>query len=176
MVSQTMRRIFLDYHDIEIGLYSSGGCFNSLNLGAHTKIGRYCSFAKGVCRFNGDHPTAFKSTHPYFFNPVFGYVQNELIYRNEIVIGNDVWIGRNAIILRSVSRIGDGAIVGAGAVVTKDVPDFAVVVGNPARIVKYRFSNEIIDKIKAQAWWNKDIEDLKDSFGEFLRPAEEVFQ
>jgi acetyltransferase-like isoleucine patch superfamily enzyme len=173
MVSQTLRRIFLDYHGIEVGLYSYGGCFNPRHIGAHTKIGRYCSFAAGVCRFNGNHPTTFRSMHPFFYNPSFGYVQNELITRGEIMIGNDVWIGQNAIILPSVSRIGDGAVIGAGAVVTKDVPDFAVVLGNPANVVKYRFSGETIEKIKSLAWWEKDIEELKDDLEEFLRPVEE---
>ncbi|OHB75434.1 MAG: hypothetical protein A2Z25_20995 [Planctomycetes bacterium RBG_16_55_9] len=156
-----------------MGLYSYGGCFNTLNIDSHTKIGRYCSFATGVCRLNGNHPTGFRAMHPYFYNPVFGYVQDELIARSKIVIGNDVWIGQNAILLPTVERIGDGAVIGAGAVVTKDVPDFAVVLGNPARVVKYRFSREIIDKIKRQAWWNKDIEELKDHIEEILRPVEE---
>ena len=174
MRSETLRRIFLDYHGIEIGLYSYGGCFDPQNIGAYTKIGRYCSFAAGVCRFNGNHPMTFKSMHPYFYNPFFGYVQKELISRSQIVIGNDVWIGQNAIITPSVSRIGDGAVVGAGAVVTMDVPDFAVVAGNPAKVVKYRFSSETIDKIKGLAWWDKDMSELKENFEEFLRPMEEV--
>jgi acetyltransferase-like isoleucine patch superfamily enzyme len=174
MLSKTLRRIFLDYHDIEVGLYSYGNCFDSQCFGTHAKIGRYCSIAPGVCRFNGNHPLSFKSMHPFFYNTSYRYVQDEKISRSEIVIGNDVWIGQNALILPSVSRIGDGAVVGAGAVVTKDVPDFAVVVGNPAKIAKYRFTSEIIEKIKREAWWDKDIEELKDNIEEFMRPVEEV--
>lgn len=123
MRSLTLRRIFLDYHHIEIGLYSYGGCFDPHRIAPFTKIGRYCSFAQGVCIFNGNHPTEFKSMHPFFYNPAFGYVQKELIPRNKIIIENDIWIGHNAIIVPSVKRIGDGAVIGAGAVVTKDVPD-----------------------------------------------------
>lgn len=172
-VSQTLRRIFMDYHDVEIGMYSYGGCFDSLRIGARTKIGRYCSFAGGVWRFNGNHPMRFKSMHPYFYNPIFKHVEQELIRRSELVVGNDVWVGQNAIILPRVRRIGDGAVIGAGAIVTRDVPDYAVVVGNPAEIRKYRFSDQAIKKIKAQQWWNKSIEELKANMEDFTRPLEE---
>lgn len=170
MVSRTLRRIFRDYHDIDVGLYSYGGCFDSLRIGAHTKIGRYCSFAGTVWRFNGNHPMTFKSMHPFFYNPFFGHVDRELIQRSELVVGNDVWIGQNAIILPRVRRIGDGAVIGAGAVVTEDVPDYAIVAGNPAKIRKYRFSNETIEKLKAQQWWNRTIEELKEDMEDFTQP------
>lgn len=174
MLSKTLRRIFLDYHDVDIGMYSYGGCFDPIRIMAHTKIGRYCSFGSGVWRFNANHPVTFKSTHPYFYNPLCGRVGQELIHRSELVVGNDVWVGQNALIMSSVSRIGNGAVVGAGAIVTKDVPDFAVVLGNPAKIAKYRFSDETIDKIRREAWWDKDIDELRDNFEEFLRPMEDV--
>jgi virginiamycin A acetyltransferase len=167
MRSLTLRRIYHDYHDVEIGLYSYGSCFDLGCITAGTKIGRYCSFADGACVFNRNHPITFKSTHPFFFNTEFGYVKKEIIPVREIVIGNDVWIGRNAMILPSVTRIGDGAVIGASAVVTADVPDFAVVVGNPARVIKYRFSEETRHKVKDSQWWNKDIEELQGSLEEF---------
>jgi acetyltransferase-like isoleucine patch superfamily enzyme len=99
MLSPTLRRIFSDYHQIDIGLYSYGGCFDLGRITAQTKIGRYCSFAEGVCILNRNHPVEFKSTHPYFFNTTLGYVEKELIPMRHIVIGNDVWVGRNALIL-----------------------------------------------------------------------------
>ena len=111
--------------------------------------------------------------HPYFYRPAFGYVRQELIERSELVIGNDVWVGQNAIILPSVKRIGDGAVIGAGAVVTKDVPDFAVAAGNPARIVKYRFSEEVRRQIKASRWWEKSIEELQKDFEQFTCALED---
>jgi acetyltransferase-like isoleucine patch superfamily enzyme len=172
MLSPTLRRIFLDYHQIEIGLYSYGGCFNPANIRAFTKIGRYCSFAENVYIYNANHPLAHKSTHPFFYSPQFGYVKTEQIWRRGIEIGNDVWIGQNAIILASVTNIGDGAVIGAGAVVTRDVPDFAVVVGNPAKVIKYRFSEETRRKIKNSQWWNKNIEELQNNLSEFLCPLE----
>jgi virginiamycin A acetyltransferase len=170
MLSPTLRRIFLDYHGIEIGMYSYGGCFEAAHIMAKTKIGRYCSFGGGVYRFNTNHSMEFMSTHPFFYSSNFEYVQKELVHRSELVIGNDVWVGQNAILLPSVKRIGDGAVIGAGAVVTKDVPDFAIVVGNPARVIKYRFSKETQLKIKASKWWDKDIRDL--DLDKFMHPVE----
>ena len=123
--------------------------------------------------FNADHPLNFKSVHPFFYNPAFGYVTHELISRNSLTIGNDVWLGHNAIILSSVRSIGDGAVIGAGAVVTKDVPDFAVVVGNPGKVIKYRFSEQTSRKLKQERWWDKDIEDLQAKLEDFLKPFEE---
>lgn len=170
MYSETLRRIYLDYYQIRVGMYSYGGCFNHSLIAKNTEIGRYCSFAKGVCVFNGNHPLQFKSTHPFFYSPEFGYVKEEKISRGKLIVGNDVWVGRNAIIVPGVDRIGDGAVIGAGAVVTKDVPDFAVVAGNPAKIIKYRFPQETISRIKASEWWNKDIEELREELDEFTRP------
>lgn len=173
MYSSTLRKIFSKYHNIEIGKYSYGGCFEPGAIASFTIIGRYCSFADGVRVFNADHPLKFKSMHPFFYNPAFGYVINELIPRNSITIGNDVWLGHNATILSSVRSIGDGAVIGASAVVTKDVPDFAVVVGNPGKVVKYRFSEQTIRKLKQERWWDKDIEDLQAKFEDFVKPFEE---
>ncbi len=115
----------------------------------------------------------FKSMHPYFYNPILGFVDQELIHRSELVIGNDVWVGQNVIILPRVTRIGDGVVIGAGSIVTKDVPDFAIVAGNPAQIRKYRFSDKTIEKIKDQQWWNKSIEELKVNMEDFIQPLED---
>ena len=90
-----------------------------------------------------------------------------MINRTTTVIGNDVWIGQNVIILPSVSVIGNGAVIGAGSIVTKNVPPFAIVAGNPAKIMKYRFSDDIINRIEQSAWWDKSIEDLKKNKMEF---------
>lgn len=173
--SETLREIFSKYHDIKIGLYSYG-CFSPENIPAGTVIGRYCSFAKGFLILSGNHPLNCKSTHPFFYNPSVGYVDELLITRTKINIGNDVWIGANATILPSVSRIWDGAVIGAGSVVTKNVPPFAVVAGNPAKILRYRFTEETINRIIQSVWWDRDIESIKekpDEFAEFIKPLEE---
>lgn len=112
----------------------------------------------------GDHPTSqFVSTSPafYFANSPVGmsYTDVDLFEENkkEVIIGNDVWIGQSVLIKPGVV-IGDGAIIGAGAVVTKNVAPYAIVVGVPAQIIKYRFSDEQIKKLLNIKWWDKDKE------------------
>jgi acetyltransferase-like isoleucine patch superfamily enzyme len=171
--SNTLRKIFRSYHDIDIGMYSYGGCFSLGSIPAGTVIGRYCSFARNIYVLNGNHPLLNKSMHPFFYNPIFGYVDDLLIHRTKLTIENDVWVGLNALILPSVRKIENGAVIGAGAVVTTDVPPFAVVAGNPAKIIKYRFPQYIIDNLLQNAWWTKDIIDIKNNkqeFDSFLKP------
>lgn len=170
MISETLRQIFSVYHDIEIGKYSHGSCYDFFAVDPHTKIGRYCSFARGMRIINHNHPLSFKSTSPLFFNPVFGHSGEWLVPFNPIEVGSDVWIGANAVIMPEVSRIGHGAVIGAGAVVNKDVPPFAVVLGNPARVVKFRFSPEKIEELLAEAWWERDVEDLAVGIEGFQTP------
>ena len=169
MYSKTLRDIFLKYHNIEIGEYSYGGCFNVDNICAFTKIGRYCSFGEDVYIFNANHPVGCKSTHPFFYNPSFRYVETEQISRRSLEIGNDVWVGQNVIILPRVTKIGDGAVIGAGTIVTQDVPDYAVVVGNPGKVVKYRFTEQMIRKLKDEQWWNRDIKETTEKFERILK-------
>ncbi len=159
--SVTARKIAKKYHGVEIGLYTHGGCFNLGMMDTGTKIGRYCSIARGVRVVNLDHRSNFKSTHAFFFNSVTGYTENDLTAFIPISIGNDVWLGTNAIILPNVRNIGDGAIVAAGAVVNKDVPPYAIVVGNPGRVVRFRFPPETIKTLLEEAWWERSIDDLK---------------
>ncbi|MEN6373595.1 MAG: CatB-related O-acetyltransferase [Smithella sp.] len=173
MYSHTLRKIFYEYHNIIIGMYSYGGCFDLENIPSGTMIGRYCSFARNVYILSGNHPLSNNSMHPFFYNPDFGYVNDLLITRTKLTIENDVWIGQNVIILPSVKIIENGSVIAAGAVVTKNVPPFAVVAGNPAKIIKYRFPQQIIDHIIQSAWWEKDINEIKENrseFESFLRP------
>ena len=175
LFSKTLRKIFSQYHTIDIGMYSYGGCFSLRNVPPGIEIGRYCSFARNINIQNRNHPLQNKSLHPFFFNPRFGLVESDFLTRTKLKIGNDVWVGHNACILPSVSDIGDGAVIGAGSIVTKDVPPFAIMAGNPAQIIKYRFSKEVIEKIIQSAWWNKNIEELKNNeseFKTFLMPLE----
>lgn len=163
-----MRDIFAKYWGVRIGMYTHGSCFIPWTVDPDTEIGRYCSIAEGVRIINGNHPMGLKSTHALFHNPMFGlcpdWIGGPL---NPTVIGNDVWIGANAVILPEVNRIGDGAVIGAGAVVNKDVPDYAVVLGNPARVVKYRFAEETIVKLLEEKWWEKDLRELEQDLAEF---------
>lgn len=173
--SKTLRKIYAKYHGIIVGMYSYGGCFSILNVPEGTLIGRYCSFSRDVYILSGNHPLSNKSMHPFFYNPYFGYVDELLITRTKLVIENDVWIGKNATILPSVNKIENGAVIAAGAVVTKNVPPFAVVAGNPAKIIKYRFSQQVIDQITQSTWWEKDIDEITKNrfyFESFLKPLE----
>lgn len=120
------------------------------------KIGNYTSIASGVKIGQGEHPIKNVSTSSLFFNDnVF-----EKLTEKECIIGNDVWIGTNAVILRGIS-IGNGAIIGAGSVVTKDVPDFSINVGVPAKVIKYRFNNQSIKIIEESNYWNKNLHEAK---------------
>lgn len=125
-------------------------------------IGKYCSIGEGVTiLLDGDHRTDWISTYPFslmiagtdapFIQPVG---------KGDVVIGNDVWIGINALILSGV-HIGDGAVVGANAVVTKDVGDYEIVAGNPARHIRYRFPESIIAALKKIRWWDWPIEKIR---------------
>jgi serine acetyltransferase len=82
--------------------------------------------------------------------------------KGDIIIQNDVWIGAKSTIMSGV-KISNGALVGACSVVTKDVPPFAIVAGNPAKVVKYRFTEEQIEKLLSIAWWNWDEQKIKDN-------------
>jgi acetyltransferase-like isoleucine patch superfamily enzyme len=155
----TLRKIFKEYHHIEIGLYSYGLFSVDLSLG--TVVGRYTSVADGLVVIHGSHPIKHKSTHPFFFNPDCGFVNQRLnLRRTKLIIGHDVYIGLNVTILPSAQQIGDGAVIAARSVVVKDVPPYAIVGGNPAKLIRYRFAPEVIDKIQASRWWEKDIKEL----------------
>lgn len=173
MYSTTLRRIFKEYHRIEVGMYTHGGCFVPGSVDPGTTIGRYCSIASGIRILNRDHPMDFKSMHAFFFNPSLKYCQKYLTEHTPLKIGNDVWIGTHAVILRNVTEIGDGAVIGAGAIITKNVQPYAVVIGNPARVVRYRFQQETIDELLASRWWEKDIDELMPCIDEFQRPYEQ---
>ena len=118
-------------------------------------IGRYCSIANNVSIGDGEHTLDRISTSSLFYNNAY-----EELTKNKCVIGNDVWIGTKSIVRRGVV-IGDGAVVGANSFVNKDVPNFSVVVGTPAKIIKYRFSETIIDLVNKSKWWELDIESAK---------------
>ena len=113
-----------------------------------SKIGNYCSIAPYVKIGLGEHDYHNISTSVKFIqNPYQNLTQKEC------TIGNDVWIGTNVVILRGVT-IGDGAVIGANAVVTKNIPPFAIAVGSPAKVLKYRFPENKINTIIESKWWD----------------------
>lgn len=170
--SETLREIFRRYYRVEIGMYSHGGCFKPHSFGPNTRIGRYCSIAVSAFAATLNHPMDQKSMHGFFFNPTLGYCEEKRDY-SALSIGNDVWLGHNSVIMPNVGSIGDGAVIGAGAVVFKDIPPYAIVVGNPGRVVRYRFSDETIARLLAEKWWERSIEDIRDrDLEEFTRAYE----
>lgn len=170
--SSTLRKILKDYHGVEIGMYTHGSCFVPGNYDRYTTVGRYCSIAADVRTFNRNHPMNFKSTHAFFFNPALKRTPEDLVKYTPLKIGNDVWIGHGVIILPNVTEIGDGAVIGAGSVVSKNIPPYAVAVGHPVRIVRYRFGPETIQSLLKEKWWEKSIEEVSKSFSEYLQPYE----
>jgi len=158
--SQTIREYFKKEHGIIVGYGTYGGCFNSKNIPKGTTFGNYCSIAPDIRIFRANHPKEYFTLHPLFYNPSMGFVSKDLLHRPEINIGHDVWIGEWTVILPNVNEIGNGAIIGAGSVVTKNVPAYSIVAGNPAKVIGMRFNEEIINKLENTKWWNWDKEKL----------------
>lgn len=124
------------------------------------RIGNFCSIARNVLLYESNHPTERLSTY-FMERHVFGkQMTDDLTSKGPITIKNDVWIGANSIILSGIT-IGNGAVIAAGSVVTKDVPDFAIVGGNPAKVIKYRFDAPTRDKILEMAWWDWPLEKIR---------------
>lgn len=146
---------------------------------ASLKIGKFCSIAGDVTIFlGGNHRTDWISTYPFnVLNELFPNARKITGHpstKGDVVIGNDVWIGWSATILSGVA-IGDGAVIAAKSVVTKNVPPYAIVAGNPARVVKYRFSQEIIDALEKIQWWNWSIEKINCNVNKICNPDIESF-
>ncbi|SOD98317.1 CatB-related O-acetyltransferase [Spirosoma fluviale] len=129
------------------------------------KIGNYCSISKDVMIGLGAHPLNMFSTSPLFYK-ANNALKIQLVERNLdfkehslINIGSDVWIGTKSIIMDGVT-IGHGAVVAAGAIVTKDIPPYAIVAGVPAKIIKYRFSDSIQNRLLESKWWENEPSEI----------------
>ena len=143
------------------------GCFSytSSNMGYGVRIGRYSSISRGLKIMGAHHFPEWISTSPFFYAEDFHDLDPKDIShlertRRRINIGNDVWIGAD-VVLKSDINIGDGAIIASNSVVTKDVPPFTIVGGTPARIIRPRFNDSIIEKIKQLRWWRFHLDDLR---------------
>lgn len=149
--------------DVEIGKFSYIGSNSNVSM---TRIGRFCSIGPNFLCGYGIHPLSGVSTSPMFYstkmqNGISLSKVDKIDERKQITIGNDVFIGANVTILDGVT-IGDGAVIGAGAVVSKDIPPYAIAVGSPIRILRYRFSEEQIAALLRIQWWNWDETKLRD--------------
>ena len=144
----------------------------------HANIGRYCCIAPRVVTVRGSHPTRdWVSVHPAFFSTEkqsgFTYVtENKFQEKKPVLsIGNDVWIGDSALLYDGIT-IGDGAVIAAGAVVTKDVEPYAIVGGVPAKVLRYRFAPEQIERLLQIRWWDKPTEWIGENASEFCHVEE----
>ena len=167
-----------DYYCLTVGKksYVSEMSIDSGAVRGHITIGRYTSIAKRIVLeigFNHNHHLV--STFPFKdFDSTIDPTQQDLnhYYENNhyhIIVGNDVWIGDGVRILGGV-HIGDGAVIGMGAVVTRDVPPYAVVVGNPASVTKYRFDEDTIARLMQIRWWNWDEKTIQERVPEMGNP------
>ncbi|MFO0933344.1 MAG: CatB-related O-acetyltransferase [Planctomycetota bacterium] len=159
--SATARRLLAEHHGVEVGAHSYGeALFDPALAPPGVRVGRYASVGPGVRFILRNHPVDGVSTHPYFYDPRLRVVAADPLPPGRLEIGHDAWIGANAVVLPGCKRIGTGAVVAAGAVVTKDVPDFAVVGGVPARVLRYRFSSPAIERVRVSKWWDRTPDEL----------------
>lgn len=169
------RKTNLTEEDIIIGQYTYGMPTIYNDKGKYkVKIGKFCCIAENVkILVDGNHITNWITIFPFeiyaegFPGPIDRSTGKEM----DIIIGNDVWIGMDALILPSVS-IGDGAVIGAGSVVTKNVEDYEIVGGAPAKHIRYRFSKEQIESLKRIKWWDWPLEKIRQN--SFLLESQEI--
>ena len=158
-------RVYPPYflHDVRVGEYS----YIAKNCAVtNCTIGKFCSIGPNFCCGLGIHPTNGISTAPMFYslsnvNGASLVTTTKVEESKYTTIGNDVFIGANVTVLDGVT-IGDGAVIGAGSVVSKDIPPYAIAVGCPIRIIKYRMTEEQIAAMQRIQWWNWDDDRLQD--------------
>jgi phosphonate metabolism protein (transferase hexapeptide repeat family) len=147
----------------------------------YTTIGKFCSIAAHTRINPGNHPMqrASQSHFSYRSSAYFEDAEDDADFfawrrMSPVTIGHDVWIGHGAIVLPGRS-IGTGAVVAGGAIVTKDVPDYSIVAGNPARIIRRRFPEAIAERLKALAWWDWEHARLRAALADFRALSVEAF-
>ena len=141
-----------------IGDYSSIGRYSKV---FYAEIGKFCAISWDVTINAINHRYKNLTINAFPYVPYVGhFVEIRDSRYDKVVIKNDVWIGANSVIMPGIT-IGNGAVIGAGAVVTKNVPDYAIVVGVPAKVLKYRFDQSVINRLLEIKWWDMDRETIK---------------
>lgn len=132
----------------------------------NAKIGSFCSIASEVVIGMGSHPLDYVSTSPLFYRKRntfrVKWIDTDADYQEyaDVVVGNDVWIGTRALVMGGV-KIGNGAVIAANSVVNKDVPPYAIVAGVPAKVIKFRFCTEDVEKLLKSNWWDMEVDRVK---------------
>lgn len=176
----------------KVGKYSYGPlCRDHLYI---ESIGAFCSFAEGTevvqnheMNYLTTHPMIYAGTNLEHFKEYTEYENYEWYFSNikpqkdkiqkrgRTKIGNDVWLGRN-VIITNYADIGNGVIAGAGSIITKDIPDYAVVVGAPAKIIRYRYSFDEIESLNRIAWWEWSDDEIVERYDDFYLPIGEFIK
>lgn len=175
------------HRNVNIGIHSEFEGYNAINrdssfvgemgrcsyMGSdcsiNGSIGRFCSIGNDVRSISGTHPiTGYVSTSPVFYSTRkqcgISFVTENTLEESVkgVIIGNDVWIGSGVTLMDGVI-VGDGSVIGAGAIVTHNVPPYGVVVGVPAKLIKYRFSEDKVKELLKRAWWNLPLDVLRNN-------------
>jgi len=146
-------------HGLVAGAYTYG-CFDPIRFPPSTHLGRYVSVGPDVAIYRRNHPLDRLSLHPYFYRPELSDAPVKNVVTLPLQIADDAWIGARSLILPGCGRIGRGAVVAAGSVVTRDVPDYAVVAGNPARLVRNRIDKPAQQAAERTGWWHLTPEEV----------------
>ncbi|MFU8945402.1 CatB-related O-acetyltransferase [Mycetocola zhadangensis] len=157
LFSTSLRKLLKGSYGVTVGPFSYGSLLDPGMADRGTSIGPYVSVGPNVRRFGAAHPLDALSMHPFWYNPTLGQVDpSNDVERTPCEIGAEAWIGANVTILPGCRRIGVGAVIGAGSVVTKDVADFAIVVGSPAREVSVRLTPELREALLESRPWESE--------------------
>ena len=182
--SSTLGEYSVLFRDVAL-MNSSLGAYSyvqSDSVVCNTEIGKFCSIASNVSIGLANHPMHMVSTSPVFYDnaqPLPKFLINSRIYVEKLprtIIGSDVWIGQGVMIKAGVT-IGVGAVIGAGSIVTKNIPPYAIVAGNPCKNIRFRFAEEIVTRLISSEWWRKsdsEIELMANLFVEPLKLLEEL--
>lgn len=150
-------------YSIGVGTYGYPEIF-TFGVDGDLEIGNYCSIARNVKIFlGGNHHSDWVTTFPFAMEfPDDASIKQNQYTNGNVIIGNDVWIGYGAIIMSGV-KIGDGAVIGAASIVTRDVDAYSIVAGNPAKFIRFRFTDDQIAALEQISWWNWSHDRIKDA-------------